>query len=115
MRILGILGLVYAATYLAPGLIVTTVSRAVLQPDVPPFALNFMPLIGGFFVMNGTFSALVGISLLMRQPWARIVAIVAATLNVILIPFGTALGAYTLWTLSPSGREDEYRALSHAA
>jgi hypothetical protein len=31
------------------------------------------------------------------------------------IPFGTALGIYTLWVLLPAASDEEYRALSRAA
>jgi len=40
-----------------------------------------------------------GIGLLKMQPWARIVGIVLAAINLINIPFGTALGIYGLWVL----------------
>jgi hypothetical protein len=31
------------------------------------------------------------------------------------VPFGTALGIYTLWVLLPGDSEQEYRRLSRAA
>ncbi|HET7695719.1 MAG TPA: hypothetical protein VFK57_08440 [Vicinamibacterales bacterium] len=40
-----------------------------------------------------------GIGLLKYQPWARIAGIVIAAINLINIPFGTALGIYGLWVL----------------
>ena len=40
-----------------------------------------------------------GIGLLKFQPWARIVGIVLAAINLISFPFGTALGIYGLWVL----------------
>lgn len=40
-----------------------------------------------------------GIGLLKFQPWARIVGIVLAAINLINIPLGTILGAYGLWVL----------------
>jgi hypothetical protein len=40
-----------------------------------------------------------GIGLLKFKPWARIVGIVLAVLNLINIPFGTILGIYGLWVL----------------
>jgi hypothetical protein len=44
-----------------------------------------------------------------KQPWARILGIVLGFLVLLRIPFGTALGIYTLWVLLPgtSGREYE--------
>lgn len=40
-----------------------------------------------------------GIGLLKLKPWARIVGIVLAAINLINIPFGTILGVYGLWVL----------------
>ena len=40
-----------------------------------------------------------GIGLLKMKSWARLIAIVIGCLNLIHIPFGTALGVYTLWVL----------------
>jgi len=40
-----------------------------------------------------------GIGLLNRREWARILTIILGVLNLINIPFGTALGIYTLWAL----------------
>lgn len=41
-----------------------------------------------------------GYGLLKRKSWARIVAIVLGCLNLLNLPFGTALGIYTLWALT---------------
>jgi hypothetical protein len=57
-------------------------------------------------------AALVGFALTTRQPWGRIFAIVFAVFALIHLPFGTALGIYTLWVLAPRVCGDEYTALS---
>jgi hypothetical protein len=45
-----------------------------------------------------------GIGLLNFRPWARILAIVISALDLLHVPFGTALGIYGLWVLlSPEG------------
>jgi hypothetical protein len=42
-----------------------------------------------------------------RRGWARPVGIVLAILNLVIPPFGTALGAYALWVLTHAhSRED---------
>jgi hypothetical protein len=48
-----------------------------------------------------------GIGLLKMKSWARILAIVVGCLDLLDIPFGTALGVYTLWVLL----NDESRTL----
>jgi hypothetical protein len=49
-----------------------------------------------------------GWGLLQRLPWARILTIVLAFLALFNIPFGTALGIYSLWVLLPAGAGEEY-------
>jgi len=47
-----------------------------------------------------------GWGLLQRAPWARLLALILAFLALFNVPFGTAIGVYTLWVLLPdeSGR-----------
>ncbi|MCK4526787.1 hypothetical protein KAW18_05400 [candidate division WOR-3 bacterium] len=40
-----------------------------------------------------------GIGILKRQSWARILVLVLAFLYLIEVPYGTALGIYTIWIL----------------
>jgi len=40
-----------------------------------------------------------GFGLLKHRPWARVLALIIGIINLINIPFGTALGIYTLWVL----------------
>lgn len=41
----------------------------------------------------------VGLPLRRRQHWARLVALVLGAVDLLLLPYGTALGCYTLWVL----------------
>ena len=87
-----------------------------------PFG-NFEPglrslLWGGMF-SGGVFLTLFGVvhlvlawGLYERQPWARMLGIVVACLALIRIPFGTALGIYTLWVLAPESSGREYAEMT---
>lgn len=82
-------------------------------------AFGFKPfLIGGLLsggVLLGLFAAaylVLAWGLLERQPWARVLGIVLAFLALLRIPFGTALGIYTLWVLLPESSGREYDALA---
>lgn len=56
---------------------------------------------------------LAGWGLLQHEHWARVLALVLAFISLFTnIPFGTALGVYTLWVLLPSESEREYHALA---
>lgn len=41
-----------------------------------------------------------GIGLLKRKTWARILVIILACINLLNLPFGTALSIYSLWALT---------------
>lgn len=58
---------------------------------------------------------LAGWGLLQHEKWARVIALVLAFLSLFTnIPFGTALGVYTMWVLLPAESEREYDALVEA-
>ena len=50
-----------------------------------------------------------GLGLMKKQSWARILVLVLGVINLINIPFGTALGIYTIWTLTNKETEKLFR------
>lgn len=68
---------------------------------MPPFFLApaFMNLIWFFLVVRSALALVAGWGLLQHAPWGRLVAIVAAIFNLLKIPFGTAMGIWTLIVL----------------
>ncbi len=60
-----------------------------------------IPFITVMVLLRSGLEILTGIALIMRVRWGRILAIVVAILSLMKIPFGTALGIYTLWVLLP--------------
>jgi hypothetical protein len=50
-----------------------------------------------------------GIGLIKFRPWARILGIVISALDLISVPFGTALGIYGLWVLLSNETEALFR------
>ena len=53
-----------------------------------------------FFVFVLSIPGIIGgIGLLKRREWGRILVLILGFLNLLNIPFGTALGIYTIWAL----------------
>lgn len=50
-------------------------------------------------ILWGAAHVVVGVPLRRRQPWSRIVALVLGSIDLLLLPYGTALGLYGLWVL----------------
>ena len=50
-------------------------------------------------IVWGAAHVAVGVPLRQRKPWARLVALLLGSVDLVLLPYGTALGAYALWVL----------------
>jgi hypothetical protein len=102
-------------TRLIPGLLLilsADVAVNFLPPEAPAFVIPLLHGIGIFLLCGAAVGLLAGWGLLQSQPWARMLAIVLGFLSLLDLPFGTALGIYTLWVLLPAQSEAEYRQLS---
>jgi hypothetical protein len=115
---LGIFWCVFGAYRAITGIIAALILTGIFGvPRGLPF-MPFAPWMGGLATLIVVLTSIgavldlaTGVSLLMRKSWGRILAIVIAILSLIKIPFGTALGIYTLWVLAPSASGAEYDAI----
>lgn len=124
IRILGILWIVVSAFRLIPGLFLLSIfrwRRPFMPPAMPlPFAHGefihaILTVTGAALIAGAALGLAAGIGLLQRQPWARMLAIVLGFISLVDVPFGTALGAYTLWVLLSGNAETEYRHVARRA
>jgi hypothetical protein len=121
LRLLGIFWLAISALRLlcAVGLFAVA-GIGVLQ--VPSQVAGTMGMLGPILSVIGVFvlicalaGLLAGWGLLERRSWARTLALVMGCLALLDVPFGTALGIYTLWVLLPSKSEEDYRQIAREA
>lgn len=81
-------------------------------PEMPvPFFVVLFNTLGIVVLAKAVVGLIAGWGLLQRDPWARVLLLVLAFISLIHIPFGTALGVYTLWVLLPGPSEQEYQTL----
>jgi hypothetical protein len=76
-----------------------------------PFGMSMgwiVPIITTIVYIRSGLGLLVGIGLLRRERWARALALIVGVFMLLKIPFGTALGVYTLWVLAPVQSGQEY-------
>ena len=118
LRVLGILWIIYSSLRLVPGVAMMVFGHMHFPFLLMPVPARIVEFLGPFvFGLGAAISVMAlagvmaGVGLLTYSPWARILAIVLACINVIHIPFGTALGIYTLWVLFSPGAEREYARL----
>lgn len=109
VKVLGIIHIVFGGLGLLAGIIVLAVFgglAGLISGSGEGGALAAIPLVGG---LGGIISVIllvlslpgliVGIGLLEFRSWARVAGIVLSAINLLHIPFGTALGIYGLWVL----------------
>jgi len=118
VRMLGILWLALSALNAVAGLVLCVLANTLflhlhemegVPPDVPAgFLHSLFSAIGGLILIKAACGFFAGWGLLRREPWARMLTIVLSFLALFNIPFGTALGIYSLWVLLPADSEREY-------
>jgi hypothetical protein len=84
-------------------------------PNFAPFVRGILSFVGGFVLLKAILAIVTGVGLLQRESWARPLAIVMSFFELLHIPFGTALGIYTLVVLLPGEASVEYDQLAKAA
>lgn len=76
-------------------------------------AVPLLGAIGGFvavlIVLVSAPGIVAGAGLLNFRPWARILGLILSALNLLNVPFGTALGVYGLWVLLSSETQPLFR------
>jgi hypothetical protein len=118
VRLLGILWLALSAFDVMTGIVGIVLANSIFSHDwgIQGLPLFLQPLIRGFAIFSLVKAAagfFAGWGLLTRQSWARPLAIAMGIVSLFIhIPFGTALGIYTLWVLLPAHAEEEYEKLS---
>jgi hypothetical protein len=86
------------------------------RPDVPVGFLHVLFMfLGTVILIKAVASIAVGVGFLQRQPWARSLGLVLAFISLLNVPFGTAIGIYTIWVLMSPNAAEEYQRLSPAA
>ena len=82
-----------------------------VPPDVPAGFLGAVFTTFGILVLaKAAVGFFVGRGLMHYDAWARVITIVLAFISLFNIPFGTAIGVYTLWVLLPGQSQQEYDA-----
>lgn len=119
-HLLGILWLAMSAFNAVGGLVLVLVAGTLIPhlremgaPQEMPvgFLSSLLSTIGILVMAKAAFGFFAGWGVLHRESWGRILALVLAFISLFNIPFGTALGVYTLWVLLPGESQREYDGL----
>jgi len=90
--------------------------RELGAPEGPTsFLRPLLSVIAMVVLVKAALGFIAGWGLLQHEPWARVITLVLAFISLFTnIPFGTALGIYTMWVLLPARSEEEYETLVRA-
>jgi hypothetical protein len=118
VRLLGLLWLAFSALNTIGSVILYVVANTLLvhrpglESGPPAFLTPLLSTVAILLLAKAACGFIAGWGLLQREHWARVVVLVLAFISLFTnIPFGTALGIYTMWVLLPAESEHEYEAL----
>jgi hypothetical protein len=117
VRLLALLWLALSAFNTIGGIVLYVVANTLLvhmhragaDSGPPAFLTPLLSTVAILLLAKAAFGFAAGWGLLQREHWARVVVLVLAFVSLFTnIPFGTALGIYTMWVLLPAESEQEY-------
>ena len=120
VHLLGLLWLAISAFNTIGGVVLYILANTLFahmhEMGVPPqaptgFLQPLLSVIGIFILAKASCGFIAGWGLLQREPWARVLALVLSFISLFNIPFGTAIGVYTMWVLLPAQSQQEYDGL----
>jgi hypothetical protein len=125
VQLVGLLWLAVSAFNAVGGVILLVLANTLFahlhEMGAPPeataatgFLRPLLSVIGILVLAKAACGFVAGWGLLQRETWARVVALVLAFIALFNVPFGTAIGVYTLWVLLPSESQKEYDAMAEA-
>ncbi len=118
IHVVSIFWLIFAGLHVLAGVIIFAAGNVLLRSleygsyADPLFVRPVVNAIALLIAGKGLLAAAAGIGLLRRAAWARGLALFLGFVSLFELPFGTALGIYTLWVLRSSNSNHEYRVLA---
>ena len=91
----------FLGIFLGLFIFVVLIGAGVLSHD--PEAMKITTIVGvaiaSFLILTSIPEIIGGFGLLKRRPWARVLVLIIAVLDLMFIPIGTLIGVYELWVL----------------
>jgi hypothetical protein len=118
VHLLGILWLAISALNALGGVTVYIIANTLFARGsgvgAPGFLHPLLSVVSIFILAKAALGFLGGWGLMQREPWARILVLILAFISLFNVPFGTAVGIYTMWVLLSAGAEADYEAMAAA-
>ena len=116
LNLVGILWFAFSAFNAIGGLLIIIANAIFFNNfNLPLFVHPILGGIGAFVLAKAAVGLTAAFGLMQREVWARPLILILAFIALFTsIPFGTALGIYTMWVLLPRESEQEYEGLAAA-
>jgi phage shock protein PspC (stress-responsive transcriptional regulator) len=122
VRLVGLFWLALAAFNTIGAIVLYVIANTVFarmnqmgEPAGPTFLRPLLSTIALLLFGLAACEFVAGWGLLQHERWARVIALVLSFISLFMnIPFGTALGIYTMWVLLPAQSERDYETLAEA-
>jgi hypothetical protein len=118
MNVVAILWLAYSGLNAVGGIVLLIIANTLFihgRVNAPLFLHLLLGALGIFILAKAAVELAAGFGLMQHETWARTLVLILAFIALFTsIPFGTALGIYTMWVLMPRDSEREYQAMSAA-
>jgi hypothetical protein len=120
LHLLGIFWIAYSIFHGVAGAVLIILANTLFNPmrhfgsGAPPFLHPLLSFIGALLLVKGIVGVAAGYGLIQRAPWAWITTVVLAFIAMLSVPFGTALGIYTVWVLLSPGADTQYRSMGRS-
>lgn len=122
VRLLGLFWLAFSAFNTVGAVVLYVIANTLLAhsgrfgvSEPGAFLQPLLSVVAILLFAKAAIGFVAGWGLLQHEKWARILTLVLGFISLFTnIPFGTALGVYTLWVLLSSESEQEYDALAEA-
>lgn len=95
----GALTMLIGASTLALGIAATSLINSGHGGAAATFTAAVFTTLAVIALAWGGIHVAVGAVLRRHRPWSRLTALMLGTVDLLLLPYGTALGIYSLWTL----------------
>ena len=119
LKLLGILWIAYCLFQAVGGGILLIVANTIFgrynNGEHPAFLHPLLTGIAIFLLAKAGLNLVAGLGLIERQDWGRTLTLVMAFLALLDVPFGTALGVYTLWVLMSPQADSQYLRLASSS
>jgi phage shock protein PspC (stress-responsive transcriptional regulator) len=104
IQILGVLYIVFSSLFIFGAIMIFVLVSAggLISGDETAITVTTIvgSAIGGFLILVSLPGLIGGIAILRYREWARILLLILGVLNLVNVPFGTALGIYSIWALT---------------